>query len=113
MIQLLVETAIAGALAWGSVYLAWWLPLIVLPTVLGIANYQFRPAMAATPHRMMLDFGHMAQQISWIVIAAVICYRHWNAWWGAVLGGVIGYLGCGFMAPRRWESESRAESSAR
>jgi hypothetical protein len=105
VIGLLLETIIAAVLAWVATYLLWWLPFIVFPLLLGFGNHQFQPPMSASPNRVLLDFVIMIQQIAWIVVAGFIGYYGFDAWWGAALGAMFGFLGCGIMAPRRWGRE--------
>ena len=109
MVALILETLIAAALAWGSSYLAWWAPLIVFPLIVGFGNHQYQAPMAAAPDRVLFDTLLMLQQIAWIIVAALICYFGFNAWWGALLGIMFGFFGCGIMAPRRWAVEARIE----
>ena len=109
MLSLTLATAIGAALAWASSYLAWWAPLIVFPVVLLFAYYQFHAPMPESPYRAIIDFAFMLQQIGWIIVAAIISYRGFGAWWGAILGIIFGILGCGLMAPHRWGEEVRRE----
>jgi hypothetical protein len=109
MLTLIIDVLIAGGAAYLSYNLAWWAPLIVFPVIMSFGFTQRVVPQPPTLGRNVVDLMIMAQQIAWIIVAAMLCYDYWQVWWGAVVGGVVGLIGCMFMAPRRWATESHYE----
>ncbi len=109
-----VQVIIAGVIAYLSSYITWWLPLPVFPITLRVFltgkgnidpiyhreyNYQ---------RDWLFDQIIIVQTLAWTIISAMICYRGFHAWWGALIGVFIGINGCGLTVPRRWARESRS-----
>lgn len=105
MIRAFFDVGLAALLAYLAAWLGWWVPLLVFPLVLGFSPTQNAREMSPTRNRALLDFLLMLLQIGWIIGAAIICYSHFETWWGALIGVLLGFMGASWAAPRRWATE--------
>jgi len=81
--------------------LYWWSPTIIIPLILWLENNVFYTPSISLKYKTTLDNLMILVMVLYVGLQVYLFYVN-IAWYGAIIGFIVGYIAAPFMAPERW-----------